>query len=107
MPLYEYDEFGQPYPQYPPRPRVAGRSRGGGGRERDMKQGMLWFDNDPKRSFADRLARAAAHYRRKYGHEANLVLVHPTASSPDSVNGISVRQSKAVMPNYLWLGVSE
>jgi len=20
MPLYEYDEFGQPYPQYPPRP---------------------------------------------------------------------------------------
>jgi len=43
-----------------------------------MNVGMLWFDNDPHTSLLGKVQRAVEYYRRKYGREPNLCLVHPT-----------------------------
>lgn len=72
-----------------------------------MTSGMLWFDNDPGRTLAQKVERAAEHYRRKYGQPANVVFVHPATDAPEVVGGVRVARSRMVMPDHLWLGVAE
>jgi len=79
-------------------------------KERDvMNVGMLWFDNDPKRSFDDKVSRAAEHYRRKYGRPPDVCFVHPTSAQKvkDRAAGLLVKTSKTVLPNHFWIGVRE
>jgi hypothetical protein len=40
---------------------------------------MLWYDDDPKRSMEEKLARAVEYMRRKYGQTPELCFVHPSA----------------------------
>ena len=42
---------------------------------------MLWYDDDPKRSLEEKLARAIEHMRSKYGQIPKLCFVHPSAIS--------------------------
>ncbi len=42
---------------------------------------MLWYDDDPKRSLEEKLARAIEYMRRKYGQVPELCFVHPSATS--------------------------
>ncbi|MGB9674383.1 MAG: hypothetical protein ACPL3P_09615 [Anaerolineales bacterium] len=81
-----------------------------------MDIGMLWFDNDPKTDLMDKILRAAAYYRHKYGKSPNLCFIHPTmmlTSNDNPVLGgnklsnVEVRTSKSVRPNYFWIGVNE
>jgi hypothetical protein len=75
-----------------------------------MKVGMLWFDEDSTRSLAVRITRAAEYYQRKYGARPNLCMVHPQTMAQEeeaSHEGLKVCSSKAVLPNYFWLGVDE
>lgn len=69
--------------------------------------GMLWFDNDSKKSLETKVHEAAQYYREKYGAKANLCYVHPSMSMADvhHLNGIEVRTSRSILPNHLWLGV--
>lgn len=73
-----------------------------------MNIGMLWFDNDPKRTLQQKIERAAEHYRRKYGQTANVVFLHPaTPRMPAEIGGLAVKTSKTVLPNHFWLGVKD
>ena len=84
-----------------------------------MKTGMLWFDNDPKTSLATKIERAVEYYRRKYGRDPNLCLVHPSMAplSPDgdtppnsestNLGGVVVRAYKPVLPGHLWVGIEQ
>mgnify|MGYP001586358881 CR=1 FL=1 len=74
-----------------------------------MNTGMLWFDNDPKRSLPDKLSRAAEHYQRKYGRAPDLCYVSAGAApeAQERVNGLLVKTSKTVLPNHFWIGVKE
>lgn len=75
-----------------------------------MKTGLLWFDNDPKTSLDEKVARAAAHYRQKYGRSATQCYVNPSllATATDTVvAGIRVKSSKTVLPYHFWLGIEE
>jgi hypothetical protein len=88
-----------------------------------MKVGLLWFDNDSARDLASKVARAAAHYQRKYGRAPQLCYVNPDTLKHDAargngskavardngdvVAGIQVLTSKTVLPNHFWLGVKE
>lgn len=71
-----------------------------------MKIGMLWFDNDPKKPLADKVGEASRYYLDKYKSAANCCYVHPSMLPEDdvTVDGISVKTNKVVLPGHLWMG---
>lgn len=81
-----------------------------------MNVGMLWFDNDTKTELHTKVTRAADYYNDKYGKHPNLCFAHPSivdsppTSKPkkESINfgDIEVRLTKSVLPNHLWIGIS-
>ena len=44
---------------------------------KQLKTGLLWYDDDPRRGLADKVGRAAQRCREKYGHWPNTCYVHP------------------------------
>ncbi len=87
-----------------------------------MKSGMLWFDDDPKRSIEEKVERAAERFREKYGVVPNLCYANPRTvesgqraialklAAGNSGKGqacVAVRQARSILPNHFWLGVSE
>ncbi|MBI4770899.1 MAG: hypothetical protein HY784_10955 [Chloroflexi bacterium] len=78
-----------------------------------MNVGMLWFDNDPKRSFDEKVSRAVEHYRRKYGRAPDVCFVNPRSVASEaqektpSAAGLLLRTSKSVLPNHFWIGIRD
>jgi hypothetical protein len=78
-----------------------------------LETGLLWFDDDPRRSLEDKIRRAAAHYQHKHGHTPNVCFVHPSVFNDDGkqrierVGGLEVRVSRSVLLHHFWLGVAE
>lgn len=71
-----------------------------------MKTGMLWFDNDPKKALAEKVAEAADYFRKKYGQAPNTCLVNPSMLTDESNAGaVAVRAWRTVTPGHLWIGV--
>ena len=76
-----------------------------------MKTGMLWFDNDTQHALDQKIQRAAAYYRQKYGSPPTLCIVHPTMlpaaqSGADAykAGAIEVRAAGWVLPNHYFIG---
>jgi len=72
-----------------------------------MDIGMLWFDNDKKATFEQRVERATTYYYEKYGKRPDLCFVHPDTGQPCMVGRVEVRTSKTMLPNHFWIGVRE
>ncbi len=73
-----------------------------------MNIGMLWQDGDEKQDLEAKVARAADHYRRKFGQQPDICFVHPTlASEPTTKAGVAVRPSRTVMRGLLWIGMKD
>ncbi len=73
-----------------------------------MDWGLLWYDDTAGRPLEDKIARAAAHFEKKYGLPPTLCFVNTAAKNgADQVGGIQVQALKTVMPNYLWIGIGE
>lgn len=76
-----------------------------------MKEGLLWYDDNPGRNLADKISQAARRYRQKYGVEPNLCYVHPSALSDNSDNKVKkvgevrVASRPTVLVHHLWIGV--
>ena len=72
-----------------------------------MQVGMLWFDDDPRRKFDDKVARAVGHYKEKYGQSPTLCLVNPGAlnGGPAHVAGVQIKSARSVLPNHFWIGL--
>ncbi len=87
-----------------------------------MKQGLLWFDDDPRIQLEEKVQRAASHYEAKHGRSPNLCFVHSTALG-DNGNGkvrtvpdgpvrckageVEIRIGRSVLRHHYWLGVVE
>jgi len=73
-----------------------------------MKIGMLWFDNDPKRSLDKKIHAAVEHYVKKYGAHPDMCYVHPKMLPPipPEVPGVTVRANQSVLPDHIWVGVN-
>jgi hypothetical protein len=75
-----------------------------------MKQGLLWFDNDSKRSLEDKIAQAVARYVQKFGHEPNTCYVNPQmiGEGEDARISKQVRVVPAhnILPHHFWIGVT-
>ena len=72
-----------------------------------MDIGMLWLDDDGKRSFDEKVNRAADYYREKYGRFPELCLVNSKMMSEEKkkVGRIEVQPTLTVSPHHFWLGM--
>jgi hypothetical protein len=78
--------------------------------EVEMRVGMLWLDDDRRMAIDERVDRAVAYYRGKYGRKPNLCIVHPSTLGEEMYEGgqgVELRTSHSVLPDHLWLGVRE
>ncbi|HQE99753.1 MAG TPA: hypothetical protein PLG06_08500 [Anaerolineae bacterium] len=67
-------------------------------------KGLLWFDNDPKKGLAEKIAPAVARFYERLGREALTVLVASgQAAACEQVNGIRVVECDNIMPGYIWI----
>jgi hypothetical protein len=73
-----------------------------------MNIGMLWYDNDPKKTLVDKVGQAATYYHQKYGKAPDLCFVHPSLAPDDRgySDAVEIRPSRSVLPNYFWIGVN-
>jgi hypothetical protein len=75
--------------------------------EKAMNTGMLWFDNDPRLDFMEKINRATEYYQKKYGQKPDLCFVNPAMKfDPSPKNaGIDVQTDHMIMPDHFWLGI--
>ncbi len=74
-----------------------------------MKEGLLWFDNDPQRKLTDKIERAARHFQAKFGQKPTACYVN-TADLPNPVDewsGIRLMAARNVQRYHLWIGIEE
>ena len=75
-----------------------------------MKEGLLWYDDNPGHDLAEKITPAARRYRQKFGAPPNTCYVHPSAlteGKAQQVNGLRVAPLTTVLPHHLWLGREE
>ena len=76
-----------------------------------MDIGMLWYDDDTKRPFGEKVARAVDYYKAKYGSVPTVCFVNPAtlktagAADTESAGGVQIRSARNVMVDHFWLGV--
>ncbi|HEY74685.1 MAG TPA: hypothetical protein G4O00_00700 [Thermoflexia bacterium] len=75
----------------------------------EMREGLLWFDDDPKRSLAQKVGRAVRRYRQKFGRPPNVCYVHPSLldGKVRRVDGVMVLPLPSVLRHHFWVGVKE
>jgi hypothetical protein len=73
-----------------------------------MQVGLLWYDDDPKKTLGTKIEQAQARYVEKYGHTPNACYINPEANALDTKkHGLRIVPARGVRPNYLWIGVDE
>ena len=76
-----------------------------------MDIGMLWYDDDTKRSLGDKVARAVDFYKTKYGTMPTVCFVNPatlkTKDAPETAGGVQLRSARNVLVDHFWIGVGE
>lgn len=79
-----------------------------------MRIGILWFNNDQKKSVYDRADGGGAYYHTKYGEFPAICYVHPSMlpefnqfQKNFTDAGIEMRVNRSILPNHFWLGFAE
>lgn len=71
-----------------------------------MNIGMLWRDDDHKRTLEEKVTRAAAYYREKYGQIPNMCFVNSASLADEiQVEQVTVRPLRTILPQHFWVGV--
>ncbi len=72
-----------------------------------MREGLLWFDNDPKVQLSEKVRQAAQRYRLRLKKKPTVCYLNSEQFSSDlaSVNGITLKPASYIRPHYLWIGV--
>jgi len=71
-----------------------------------MREGLLWFDDDPRRRVEEKIEQAAARYRQKFGVAPDICYVNAKAIEKAEilVGGVNVRRMPTVLPHHFWIG---
>jgi hypothetical protein len=74
-----------------------------------LEIGWMWFDDDEKRTFEEKVRLAVQHYRDKFGHAPNVCFVNEKLLTEDEqqCGRVRVVAARNVMPGYFWLGVEK
>ena len=70
-----------------------------------MKSGLLWYDSSSS-YMEKKIEQAAKRYKEKFGTAPNLAFVNPKDYVNIKVKGITVTPKATILPNHIWLGVS-
>lgn len=79
------------------------------------RKGLLWFDNDPRRSLEEKVERAVRRYKEKFGHMPNVCYINPAlldhrkggASLSVQKSTVKLVPSPTVLPNHFLLSFVE
>ena len=66
---------------------------------------LLWFDDNPKRTPAEKIAAALEAYRARFGARATVVLTNEAERCP--VAGVEVRSEGYILKSNFWIGMVE
>ena len=73
-----------------------------------IREGLLWYDDDPGRNLAEKVGRAVRRYEQKFGAAPNVCYVHPSSVSGDGqslkVDGVVVATRLSVLRHHFWVG---
>ena len=74
-----------------------------------MDIGMLWYDDDKKRTLEEKVQRAVDFYKNKYRVVPSQCYVHPSMipSGSQVVAGVLLRGNKTIIKNHFWLGIGD
>jgi hypothetical protein len=81
-----------------------------------MQSGLLWFDNDPHRQLAVKIADAARRYQEKFGAAPNICYVNQAALEGDETklpvqemqaSSLRVVPASNVLLHHFWVGIEE
>lgn len=75
-----------------------------------MITGMLWFDNDKKTTFNNKIDQAVKYYRKKYGQAPDICFVHPKmiSAEKDAVPAkLEVKASPMILQHHFWIGTKQ
>lgn len=78
-----------------------------------MNAGMMWFDNDPLTALTSKVNRAADYYRKKYGLDPDICMVHPSMLEEQHeiderpTGEVAIRSNRAILPGHFWIGTEE
>jgi len=76
-----------------------------------MKEGLLWYDDNPGRDLAEKIRPAARRYRQKFGAAPEVCYVHPSTLGGNGrvkqVGGVRVAPLPSVLRHHFWLGREE
>jgi hypothetical protein len=72
-----------------------------------METGLLWFDDNPRVSFASKVESAAHRYRERFGRPPDVCYVHPQtwAAATGMPAHVQVITSRTVRPDCFWVGI--
>lgn len=66
--------------------------------------GMMWFDNNPATTLAQKIQKASDYYAQKFGTPPTLCKVHPDEYDPNTkVDGLKIEACRVILPGHLWL----
>jgi hypothetical protein len=73
-----------------------------------MNIGMLWYDNDPKKSTVQKISEAVEYYEKKYGLKPRICEVNAGVFSKDlKVEGIRIVSERLILPGHYFIGTGE
>jgi hypothetical protein len=74
-----------------------------------MKEGLLWFDNDPRHKLTDKVRQAATRYQVKFGRKPTVCYVNGADldGQTEAVNGVQLRTASNVLRHHLWIGTEQ
>lgn len=73
-----------------------------------MNIGMLWLDDDQKRTIEEKVTRAMQYYKQKYKKTPNLCFVSSnTLSEEIQVGKVAVRPAIHIQPQHFWIGLQK
>ena len=72
-----------------------------------MKEGLLWFDNDPRRKLAEKVGQAATRYQVRFGQRPTVCYLNiaDLDGQPDEIKGIRLQPVSNVLRHHFWVGV--
>ena len=72
-----------------------------------MREGLLWFDNDPAVQLKDKIRQAAKRYKARLKQPPTVCYLNSEQFTAEltSVSGVTVKPADHIRPHYLWIGV--
>lgn len=71
-----------------------------------MREGLLWFDDDPRRRMDEKVRQAAARFRQKFGVAPDVCYVSEQAidRAEMRIDDVQVLPMSTVRPHHFWVG---